>query len=312
MKLLQDFTICNSFKVKGWNDGSLSGLYPWQFKYVDHWWGDMWGYSWFYASPKHSALRVVLRFGGRYTQYRYLKATKKAPIYYPHSWVKWCFSLNTTSGKAAIVMDGMVLEDSIREDFIVNDTVWALTPDNLSIHFGKETHAQFTDFNIWSEPLALERLIAITENGGEECGALGDWLSWDADDWTLHNPNGSQVHHRGGPTLGLCIDYGWEKCMLEAKWLEVNEAQGPCWRKSALWLFWIPFNVFHQSYCMEFCEKLGTRSPPVRTLGEWQWWISEVNSVRLKQTIRLYLHTSYVPPARTLLKHCIRVQHPFP
>ena len=24
----------------------------------------MWGYSWFYASPKHSALRVVLRFGG--------------------------------------------------------------------------------------------------------------------------------------------------------------------------------------------------------------------------------------------------------
>ena len=46
LKLCQDFTICNSFKVKGWNDGSLSGLYPWQFKYAD---GGWWGYSWFYA-----------------------------------------------------------------------------------------------------------------------------------------------------------------------------------------------------------------------------------------------------------------------
>ena len=50
LKLCQDFTICNSFKVKGWNDGSLSGLYPWQFKYAD---GGWWGYSWFYASPGH-------------------------------------------------------------------------------------------------------------------------------------------------------------------------------------------------------------------------------------------------------------------
>ena len=265
--------------AKGWNDGSVSGLYPWMFKYEDHWWGDMFGYSWFYASPEHSALRVVLRFGGRGTTYRYLKATKKAPIYYPHTWVKWCFSLNTTSGRARIVMDGMVLEDSIREDFIVNNTVWALTPDPISIYFGRETHAQFTDLNIWSKPLEIERMIAITENGGEECGALGDWLSWDKNDWHLEYPNGTQTMAAGGPTFALCIDYDWETCMIGAKWIEGNEAQGPCWRKSAFWIFWGPMSPFPLSFCMEHCEKLGTRSPPMRTLVEWERYQLETDSV---------------------------------
>ena len=278
----QDFTICNSFKVKGWNDGSLSGLYPWLFKYENHWNGRLWGYSWFYASPWHSRLRVVLKVGGRWANYRYFK-TGKAPIYFPHQWLKWCFSLNTTSGRAAIVMDGIVLRDEITEDFRYNETVWEQTPDNLSIHFGEETHAQFADLNIWSEPLALDRMIAMTENGGEECGAVGDWLSWEEPDaWTLHNPNGSQVMPPFGTgyTLGICIDYDWDTCMLSAEWLEVNEGQGPCWRKSTFWIFWFTSNMFHHSFCMKHCEKLGTRSPPVRTLAEWERYMLETDSVR--------------------------------
>ena len=229
----------------------------------------------------HSRLRVVMRVGSKWANFRYFK-TPKAPIYYPHQWLKWCFSLNTTSGRAAIVMDGIVLREEITEDFAYNETVWATTPDNLSIHFGAETHAQFTDLNIWSEPLGLDRLVAITENGGEECGALGDWLNWEEAEFTLHNPNGSQIMppFGTGHTLGICIDYDWDTCVLGAKWLEVNEGQGPCWRKSTFWIFWFPFNMFHHSFCMEHCQKLGTRSPPVRTLAEWERYMLEVDSVR--------------------------------
>ena len=83
-----------------------------------------------------------------------------------------------------------------------------------------------------------------------------------------------------GHTLGICIDYDWDTCVLGAKWLEVNEGQGPCWRKSTFWIFWFPFNMFHHSFCMEHCQKLGTRSPPVRTLAEWERYMLEVDSVR--------------------------------
>ena len=41
--------------------------------------------------------------------------------------------------------------------------------------------------NIFSSALSVERMVRITEPGGEECGAPGDYLSWEEAEWILYS-----------------------------------------------------------------------------------------------------------------------------
>ena len=107
---------------------------------------------------------------------------------------------------------------------------------------------------------ATASMAALTEAGSEECGAPGDYVSWEEEDWKLTS---------------------------QARIEMVEDLQGPCRRESEVTVYTAIFkyhsaatNKAKVSGCMEHCEKLGQgRSPPVRTLEEWDWLRKEVHAV---------------------------------
>ena len=50
-----------------------------------------------------------------------------------------------------------------------------------------EYTGQVSSLNMFSSALSLERMVGMTTAGGEECGAPGDYLSWEEAEWTLHS-----------------------------------------------------------------------------------------------------------------------------
>ena len=92
-----------------------------------------------------------------------------------------------------------------------------------------------TNLNVFSSMLSKEKMVKITSGGEKECGEEGDYLAWREARWTLHG---------------------------EAA-IEVMEMKGPCEEDSNLNLFYGKF--FNMENCMQHCEKLGVRVPPVIT-----------------------------------------------
>ena len=87
-----------------------------------------------------------------------------------------------------------------------------------------------------SSALSVERMAGLTTAGGEDCGAPGDFLSWEEAEWTLHSQ--AKV---------IKVDRDWE---------------GPCRRESQVHAFTADFEYHHD--CMQHCQKIaGGRSPPV-------------------------------------------------
>ena len=83
----------------------------------------------------------------------------------------------------------------------------------------------------------------------------GDFVSWKESNWTLHS-------------------------MAEMIWMD--SAEGPCRRKSTIHVY--PMKAYislSHSHCMEHCEKLGGRSPPVRTLEQWHTFHQELQHLRV-------------------------------
>ena len=66
-------------------------------------------------------------------------------------------------------------------------------PANLSIALGFDpfNELEFTGrvsrLNIFNSALSIERMVAQTTAGGEECGAPGDLVNWEEAEWTLHS-----------------------------------------------------------------------------------------------------------------------------
>ena len=90
------------------------------------------------------------------------------------------------------------------------------------LSWSKENPGRISDFNMFSSPLTVERMIELTKAGGGGCGAGGDLLSWDDTEWTLHS---------------------------EAKKMEVNRnLDGPCWRETKFKFFTIEANHWQRDY----------------------------------------------------------------
>ena len=52
----------------------------------------------------------------------------------------------------------------------------------------QEDVGHVTNINIFSSALSVERMEALTEAGGAECGAPGDYVSWEEEeDWSLRS-----------------------------------------------------------------------------------------------------------------------------
>ena len=177
------FTICIAFMVEGWGAYRNSPL----FLILDNI-DNTWLYVELYATPIHTEFRT--RFSGeRFT-------VTDSSIFFPLQWTRVCFSFNSNTSMATIVVDGKQLgEKIIAVDY---------KPVNLSMivgwsGIGAETPGKITDVNIFSKPLTNTK--ELTKAGTDNCGAPGDFLNWEEADWTLHS---------------------------KARIIEVDSAKGPC------------------------------------------------------------------------------------
>ena len=246
--LPKSFTICNAMRVKAWTTNSYTVAYPFVLKDNS---GSLWLLPRFYATETSTIYTVYL------TGWKRIDATGKGPMYFPNEWVRFCLSLDPSNGTARMVVNGEVMEDAFNEYVLSTNETEAKRPTNLTVSMAGNwwtsvTAAQFADFNVFSTFLSTEKMVNLTTPGGEECGAPGDYMSWGESQWEVFN---------------------------KAEMLWVDRDIGPCAPKSSVQVFPIP-PIIHQKHCMEHCQKLGSgRSPPLRTLAEWESLLKEFDAV---------------------------------
>ena len=209
---------------------------------------------------------ATFRLGEQGEQYRirkYINATETLPIY-QKSWIRACISVDTAAGVARIVADGKVLKDAPHPK--LKNLATRMTR-NMTITVGSSTgiNAMFSDLNVFSELLSLDRMVAITTPGGSECGSRGDLLNWDEAKWTLSDKWAN----------GEWSD--WVLVVNASKLVELDWNRGLCWRPSKVKLYQIKAQSDH-SFCMKHCQKIGYgRSPSVVTQEDLMWLWHEVD-----------------------------------
>ena len=162
---------------------------------------------------------------------------------FPNQWVKSCIALNTVSGSFQWVARGVLVENNTYAGITRN------VPTDLTgrIILGAVLNSdgtwttrsnKVTNLNIFSSALSVEKMQEYT--GGGQCGEEGDYLSWDQMHWTLY---GDAV-------------------------IEEVDGDEPCEGEPPLNFYPAPFHGMES--CMQFCQNLGSRSPSVTDLQQWE------------------------------------------
>ena len=233
MNLPSSFTICAAFMVERWELSMNSPLFL-LLDSKNKTWLDVEIFS-----ARSNAEFIVIFSDGGFTAH-------SPSLFFPMKWTRICFSFNSNTSIATLVVDGKRL---IEKAFAVKSK-----PLNLDLVLGKdkyfESPGMLTDVNIFST--SLSNMERMTEAGTETCGSAGDFLNWEEADWTLHS---------------------------KARVIEMDSAKGPCRRESKMHVY--PMTEAHQhSDCMQHCKKLGGRSPPVTTYEEWKMFSEEVQILK--------------------------------
>ena len=229
------------------------------------------------ARPTETMFYATFKLGELGEQYRirkYINASETLPIYHK-SWIRACISLDTAEGVTRIVADGKVLEDASHPK--LKNLATRMTR-NMTITVGSSTgiNAMFSDLNIFSELLSLDRMVAITTPEGSECGSRGDLLNWEEAKWTLSDKwaNGEWADWVLGANASKLVELEW--------------IRGPCWRPSRIKSYFIK-NQNDQSFCMKHCQKIGYgHSPSLVTQEDFSWLVQEV--AHLKESLPSFLY----------------------
>ena len=145
----------------------------------------------------------------------------------------------------------LILEEVIEGDEGRPTNLNMMVGYEIADGFATEFTGQYSNLNIFSLPLPTEKMVAMTQAGSPECGAPGDYLSWEEADWQLHS-----------------------KAMISM----LEEQDEPCKKTSSLHIYTGAFD--YQSECMEHCQKLGKgRSPPIRTKQELESLRTEIGAI---------------------------------
>jgi hypothetical protein len=234
------FTVCTAFMVETWSPTS-TGATLFQLSGAD---GFGWGDVTIYPYKTFSSVNVMLA-GNRFS------ASGKGPLLFPKQWTRACLSVDSGSGKVLLVVDGRLLDERVHD---IKDT-----PSNLHLvigytedkwGFAEEYPGKSTNLNVFSTALSAQRMVGLTSADGEECGAPGDYLSWEDAEWELHS---------------------------QAKLDTMPAIEGPCRATSKLHVFTA---VMFNTDCMQLCQKLGKgRVASVLTRQDWQNFTEEVSSV---------------------------------
>ena len=234
------FTICTSYTMETWSE------------IADVFWlkgkdGGMWGWLSLFCDGTMS--NYVVKIGNVV-----FETIPQDKILFPLEWTHTCVSLDDTTGTITLVVGGQVLHQKVHQEARQEDenrpTILNLTLGMNTDIWGwsKEFTGQLTNVNMFSSALAKERMERMT--GGEECGALGDFLNWEEAEWTLQS---------------------------KAR-VKMVDSQEPCRKESKIQVFNTIFSWVHE--CMYHCKKMGGgRAPPVRTLQEMEFFQKELHAV---------------------------------
>ena len=176
-----------------------------------------------------------------------------SPPYSLSTWLKICYSGNSTIAINGDKLNGDKLDgdkldgDKLDGDKINGDKIgFAAQKRNLTLTVGKSLIGQITLVNMFSPSLPLERMKAMTHAEGEECGTPGNFLSWEK-----ASRNEEAWNLKGN-----------------ASTITLPSNEGPCWKEKTITIFKSKSMSAYQ--CMEHCKKIGSRSPTLRTLQEWE------------------------------------------
>ena len=163
-------------------------------------------------------------------------------------WVMFCLSLDSLSGRVRLTFDTKLVLDEIHEDIV--STKWSLFPITLRLgDFEEDKSKRVSNVNLFASALPVQRMKGLTEAGGAECGAPGDFLNWEEANLTL---NSNCTRSR------------------------VDPREGPCWVRSQVHVY---SGNWKQPKCMQHCKKVGGRSPAVGTLLQWQNLKTELKAI---------------------------------
>ena len=273
-------SICSSVFLKGWAADAGTALAFFQLIDHDRLEGTVWNVddSWAALGLGVGQLKretKITAFMGLKDEKVEITAKEKLPLYFAQSWIRACMSLDTTTGMVRIVVDGKVLEDALHPKIkFFEDKM----PTNFTIRVGNAAaiNAIFANIDMFSEPPSLDKMVAMTTSGGEECGARGDFLNWEEAEWTLSDEwaNGEWADWVLGANISKLVELDW--------------IRGPCWRPSRIKSYFIK-NQNDQSFCMKHCQKIGYgHSPSVVTQKDYSWLVQEV--AHLKESLPSFLY----------------------
>jgi hypothetical protein len=242
------FTVCSAVMVEVWL-GEAPSAYMFDMLGAD---GDSW-------------LGLKFDSGSTFTDFLVMVGSNiftvphKGPAMFPHQWTRACLSVDPGPGKTGrirLVVDGQVMEDRVHEDMDGPDEYSGTPPVNVTMLLGtnswflNEGDGKFTDVNVFSSVLSIDQMVRQTTAGSKECGAPGDYLSWEEMTWELHS-----------------------KARMET--VSVSK-EGPCRAVSQLQVYY----AGDHGDCMHHCQKVGGgRSPPMRTQQEWETMQRELKKV---------------------------------
>ena len=168
------------------------------------------------------------------------------PMVVQHQWTRTCLAVQSTTGLVQAATDGIIVFNGAVDEMLeqVGNKPTDLTgkiilgPENLPSGWLTQ-NGKIANLNIFGSALSLERMQRITQAGGGECGAIGDYLSWAQMEWKL---------------------YGGAK-------LETVGQEEPCAVTPSI----NAYVTFQPSMvtCMNHCDKLKGRGPSVKTREEW-------------------------------------------
>ena len=227
------FTICTAIMIKAWTNGASTSVHI--FKAMDqegnHFISlilNIASTSWFKFEIQGEISKALIQF----------------PWIFPLDWVHTCMSVEQSSGKINLMVNGALLENRTFDGIKTMDY-----SSILSIKIGEKFSGKWANFNIFSSSLSAEKMKNITSASNTACGDLGDLVRWDTARWVLSG--------NGGVVEELSFD------------------DRPCRRVSTMHIYHM--EAMHtQDDCMKHCQKLWGRSPSVQTEKGWEMIMREV------------------------------------
>ena len=190
-------------------------------------------------------LGSLLKVNNKTTFYHGSWVQEKLPPVFAHQWVRSCMTVNSESGLLQWVVDGVLVENATfahvknaknKPTDLTGKIVLGAWQSSGAKKWISESN-QVRNLDIFSTALSIGEMQQHTM--GRNCSPEGDYLGWGQMRWNLKG----QVS------------------------IETVDEKEPCMGHPSFNLY--PARYSSMESCKHFCQKMGSRSPPVVTLEQW-------------------------------------------